>query len=275
MSSSDDGRVVLVTGAARGLGRTMARGLISAGHRVVAIDRDADGPDMRELSDACASLGFADRLLPVKTDITQPQQCAAAVEQAVARFGAVHGLINNAGLGMQDIGPVQVGPRKRFYEVTPEAWRGVIDVNLNGAFMMARALAPRLVEAGWGRIVNVVTSTSTMQAVGFSPYGPSKAGLEAATVVWSKDLDGTGVTVNALLPGGAANTRMIPTSEVAERSRLVQPEVMVAPVLWLMSTESDGVSCRRIMANKWNPGLPRQAAFESASASAGWVPTDR
>lgn len=272
---NDSGIVVLVTGAARGLGRAMAKALIGAGNRVVAIDLDASGLDMSELQADCAKAGGADRLLPVRTDITDPKDCAAAVAKAIERFGAVHGLLNNAGRGMQDIGPVQVGPRKRFYEVEPEAWRGVIDANLNGAFMMARAVAPHLVTQKWGRIVNVVTSTGTMQAVGFSPYGPSKAALEAATVIWSKDLDGTGVTVNALLPGGAANTRMIPAGEITDRSKLVQPEVMLGPIVWLMSKASDGVNCRRFVANKWDQSLPPAEAARAAGAAAGWVPSDR
>src|SRR5262249_28065722 len=82
-------------------------------------------------------------------------------------------------------------------------------------------------------------------------YGPSKAALEAATVIWAKDLAGTGVTVNALAPGGPANTRMIPATEVADRSTLIQPEAMIAPITWLMSPRSDAygdISSR--------PGLP-------------------
>src|SRR6516162_7342699 len=79
-----------------------------------------------------------------------------------------------------------------------------------------------------------------MMMEGFSPYGPSKAALEAATVIWAKDLAGTGVRVNALAPGGPANTRMIPATEVADRSTLIQPDVMIAPIVWLMSPRSDG-----------------------------------
>ena len=76
---------------------------------------------------------------------------------------------------------------------------------------MAKALVPRLIAQGWGRIVNITTSHGTMVTrAGRPPYGPTKAALEAATVIWAKDLAGTGVTVNALLPGGAADTRMIP-----------------------------------------------------------------
>jgi 3-oxoacyl-[acyl-carrier protein] reductase len=80
----------------------------------------------------------------------------------------------------------------------------------------------------------------------------------------------TGVTVNALLPGGPGNTRMIPTEEVPDRSKLVQPEVMMAPIAWLMSPQSDGVTGRRFIAMQWDPALDPRAAAEKASAPAGW-----
>jgi 3-oxoacyl-[acyl-carrier protein] reductase len=193
-----------------------------------------------------------------------------AVKKTADRFGAVHGLVNNAGVGMQHIGNVLVGRRKRFFEVDADTWRSAIDVNLNGPFMMARAIAPSLIEQGWGRIVNIVTSFFTMMMDGFSPYGPSKAALEAATVIWSKDLAGSGVTVNALLPGGPANTRMIPQSEVADRATLVQPEVMMAPIVWLMSARSDGITGRRIIAKEWDAQRLEREPPERVGTPAGW-----
>src|SRR5258707_1752532 len=107
-----------------------------------------------------------------------------------------------------------------------------------------------------------------MMMEGFSPYGPSKAALEAATVVWAKDLAGTGVTVNALAPGGPANTRMIPATEVADRSTLIQPEVMIAPIVWLMSPRSDWVTRRRVIAKEWDAArLPGQAPGQIRTAA--------
>jgi len=134
---------------------------------------------------------------------------------------------------------------------------------------MARAIAPVLVQQGWGRIVNVTTSHFTMVMDGFSPYGPSKAALEAATVIWAKDLANTGVTVNALVPGGPANTRMIPLSEVPDRSTLIQPDAMIAPICWLMSRASDGVTNRRIIAKEWNSAVARDTPAQ-VGAPAGW-----
>jgi NAD(P)-dependent dehydrogenase (short-subunit alcohol dehydrogenase family) len=261
---------VIVTGGARGLGRAMTLALIRSGVRVAVADLPASAAEVRELMELAAQEGLQDRLLAVACDVTQWRDCTSTVGKVVDHFGAVHGLVNNAGVGMQHIGNVLAGPRKRFFDVDAETWRGAIDVNLNGPFMMAKAVAPVLVQQGWGRIVNIVTSFFTMMMDGFSPYGPSKAALEAATVIWSKDLAGTGVTVNALLPGGPANTRMIPQGEVADRSTLIQPEVMMAPIVWLMSPRSNGVTGRRIIAKEWDAARLQNEPAEKVGSPAGW-----
>jgi NAD(P)-dependent dehydrogenase (short-subunit alcohol dehydrogenase family) len=183
----------------------------------------------------------------------------------------VHGLVNNAGIAVTDDELASGRARRRpFYRHDVEVWRSVFDVNVNGSFQMAKAVAPMLVAQGWGRIVVVTTSFFTMLAEGFSPYGPSKAALEAAVAIWSKDLKDTGVTVNALAPGGAGNTRMVPVSEAPDRTKLVQPEAMMAPIVWLMSQASDGVTGRRFVAAEWDPKLPPAEAAEAAGAKAGW-----
>ena len=171
---------------------------------------------------------------------------------------------------MQGIGNVLVGKRKPFYEVEADAWRRAIDVNVNGAFLMAKAVTPHLLKQGWGRIVNIETSFWTMMMDGFSPYGPSKAALELATVIWSKDLAGTGVTVNALAPGGPADTRMIPETEIGDRSKLIPPDLMVAPIVWLMSRQSDGTNGRRIIAKEWDAARLRSEPVEKIGIPAGW-----
>jgi len=261
---------VIVTGGARGLGRAMALGLAKAGVRVAVADLPSSEAAMGELLDLARAQRVQERIHPVDCDVTRWDDCTAAARAAVERFGAVHGLVNNAGVGMQHIGNVLVGARKKFYEVDADTWRNAINVNFNGPFMMAKALAPMLVTQGWGRVVNIETSNYTMMMEGFSPYGPSKAALEAATVIWAKDLAGTGVTVNALAPGGPANTRMIPATEVTDRSTLIQPEVMIAPIVWLMSPRSDGVTGRRIIAKEWDAARLASEPAEKIGTPAGW-----
>jgi 3-oxoacyl-[acyl-carrier protein] reductase len=131
----------------------------------------------------------------------------------------------------------------------------VIDTNVNGPFLMARAAVPAMLGAGWGRIVNISMNHETMRRAGFSPYGPSKAALESETVIWAQDLQGTGVTVNALLPGGATLTGMIPPGiDPALKAKLLDPSVVVAPLLWLASDASDGVTGLRFNASLWRAG---------------------
>jgi NAD(P)-dependent dehydrogenase (short-subunit alcohol dehydrogenase family) len=263
-------KTILVTGAARGLGRAMTLALAKSGFRVGAIDLAASSDLTLDLINSAKSEGFDDLIFPIFGDITNEDDCSKIVQDCVARFGQVHGLVNNAGRGMQDIGPVLVGQRTKFYEVDPSLWRGVVDTNLNGPFIITRAIVPHFLSNGWGRVVNIVTSFSTMQAVGFSPYGPTKAALEASTSIWAKDLSDTGVTVNALLPGRAANTRMIPESEITDRASLVQPEEMGPPIIWLMSTESDGVTGKRFIARGWNTPVTQNIGQESQFVSAGF-----
>jgi 3-oxoacyl-[acyl-carrier protein] reductase len=261
---------IIVTGGARGLGRAMTLALLRSGVRVAVADLPASAPEARELTAIAAKEQTQDRLFSVECDVTKWQQCVDTVKKVVDHFGAVHGLVNNAGVGMQNIGNVLVGKRKPFYEVDAEMWRTAIDVNVNGPFLMSKAIVPYLVKQGWGRIVNIETSLFTMLMDGFSPYGPSKAAMESATVIWAKDLDGTGVTVNALAPGGAANTRMIPQGEVADRSTLVQPEVMMAPIVWLMSPRSDGVNGRRIIGKDWDADRLQREPADQVGVPAGW-----
>ena len=269
-ASDPPNKTVIVTGGARGLGRAMTLALLRNGVRVAVVDLPASAAEMRELGELAGKESLEDRLLPIECDVTHWPECLGAVKKTADRFGAVHGLVNNAGVGMQNIGNVLVGKRKPFFEVDAGTWRAAIDVNVNGPFMMAKAVTPRLIDQGWGRIVNIVTSFFTMMMDGFSPYGPSKAALEAATVIWSRDLAGTGVTVNALLPGGPANTRMIPQSEVPDRSTLVQPEAMMAPVVWLMSARSDGITGRRIIAKEWDAQRLAREPPEKVGTPAGW-----
>jgi NAD(P)-dependent dehydrogenase (short-subunit alcohol dehydrogenase family) len=125
---------------------------------------------------------------------------------------------------------------------------------------MARAVAPHLAQRGWGRIVNVSVSHSTMRRAGFSPYGPSKAALESETTIWAQDLRDSGVTVNALLPGGATLTGMILDAfpENAKRS-LLDPAIMVPPLLWLVSDAAGAISGCRVTANRWDAANPLAA----------------
>ncbi|MGO4871578.1 MAG: SDR family NAD(P)-dependent oxidoreductase [Roseiarcus sp.] len=258
-------RIALVTGGGRGLGRSMALGLARAGARVVV----AAARERAEI-ERVASEAPKDRVAAFVADVTKEDDCARLVDWTLERFGKLDVLINNAGRGMKYVSESFLTQPTRFWETDPKTWRMVIDANVNGPFLMARAAAPHMLKSGWGRIVNTSMSYATMRRRGFSPYGPSKAALESETQIWAQDLEGTGVTVNAVLPGGATLTGMIPKSfPEAERSRLLDPDIVVPIVVWLASESSAGVTGKRFDASKWRSDLSPDEAARLCAEPAG------
>jgi len=123
----------------------------------------------------------------------------------------------------------------------------------------------------WGRIVNITTSLGTMIREGSPTYGPSKAALEAFSAIMAKDLAGTGVTVNVLVPGGVTNTGMVPLEAGYDRAEMIQPAVMAPPLNWLVSDAAAGVTGRRILAVHWDSSLPPEEAAAKAGAPVAWT----
>jgi NAD(P)-dependent dehydrogenase (short-subunit alcohol dehydrogenase family) len=128
-----------------------------------------------------------------------------------------------------------------------------------------------MMRQGWGRIVNVTTSLGTMLHAGYPTYGPSKAALEALSAIMAKDLDGTGVTVNVLVPGGITNTPMIADNAGFARAGMIQPEIMAPPLVWLVSDAAGNVTGRRFLAIRWDSTLPPEQAAEKAGAAVAWT----
>ena len=245
------GKVAIVTGGGRGLGRAMALALAAAGANVVFTAA-------REISEVerVASEGPDGRILPFLGDVTDPTGCEDAVQAAIDAFGGLDILVNNAGRGMKYVSEDFLTAPTRFWETDPDVWRMIIDTNVNGPFLMARAAVPVMLKRGWGRIINVSMNRETMRRAGFSPYGPSKAALESETIIWSQELAGTGVTVNAIPPGGATLTGMIPDNVGdAVKAKLLVPEVIVPPLMWLASDAANDVSGMRFDASRWSSGL--------------------
>lgn len=264
------GRVAIVTGAGRGLGRAMALGLVRAGALVVAT-ASREPRQLDEVRQEAERVCGPNRLVSLASDVARDADCARVASVAIERFGKIDILVNNAARGMINVSPTFMTEPTRFWEVEPATWRMMIDTNVNGPFLMARSVAPSMIKAGWGRIINISMNHETMRRDGFSPYGPSKAALESETIIWSQELARHGVTVNALVPGGATLTGMIPDSTPQEaRAKLLDPEIIVAPLLWLCSADSDQMTGRRLIATRWRPDLPGRDAAEAAAEESGW-----
>jgi NAD(P)-dependent dehydrogenase (short-subunit alcohol dehydrogenase family) len=268
-------RVAIVTGGLSGLGRAMAFGLAREGCRVLAVGHiEADG---EAVAREAAERQLAARLKPLVIDLREPGACDRTVAAAKAAWGPADILVNNAGLTFTYIDP----PRFRrptiqhFWEVTDEIVENVVAVNLLAADRMARRVAPEMVARGWGRIVNVTTKLDTMNRAGTHPYGATKAALEMATEVWAKEVAGTGLTINIVNPGAGANTpgmavEMREMSRDGRAARLVEPEEMVPPLLWVVSREADRVNGMRFDANLWDASLPPAEAARKAGRPAGF-----
>jgi NAD(P)-dependent dehydrogenase (short-subunit alcohol dehydrogenase family) len=127
-----------------------------------------------------------------------------------------------------------------------------------------------MIERGWGRIITVTTSFDTMLAAGLSAYGASKAALEASCASFAKDLDGTGVTVNILVPGGPTDTPGFFPPGMPRPPILLDPEIMRVPVVWLASSQSDGITGSRFVARDWDLSLPPAEAAARVRAPAAW-----
>jgi NAD(P)-dependent dehydrogenase (short-subunit alcohol dehydrogenase family) len=243
---------VLVTGSTDGLGLAMAEALITAGATVAVNGRNAD-----RVQAAAEHLGGpAAGAHPVPFSVRDEGAVAAGVQAAAAALGGLDVLVNNAGIGMRTVNPRFTTHPQPFWAVSPEGFRAVIDTNLTGYFLVARAAVGLLRESPSGRIVNVSMNHATMRRQGFVPYGPSRAGAEALSLIMTEDLAETGITVNQLLPGGATATGMMPDGvPESARARLLQPEIMGPPIVWLCSDQAAGVRGERIVAADFDEWL--------------------
>ncbi|HEX4829748.1 MAG TPA: SDR family oxidoreductase [Trebonia sp.] len=239
-------RTALVTGGTSGLGQAMATALAAAGLRVALTGRS--GP--RAAAAAAALPGACG----IELDVRDEESVARAVATAWSRLDGIDLLVNNAGIGMRTVNPRFLTEPQEFWKVPPDGFRDVIATNLTGYFLVARAVVPRMLAAGRGRVVNVSMNHATMTRAGFVPYGPSRAGAESLSRIMAADLRATPVTVNMLLPGGATRTGMVPAGPQAPggaRPGLLEPEVMGPPIAWLASAQAAGVHDERIVATEF------------------------
>lgn len=265
---SPAGKSCIVTGAGAGLGRSMALALVAAGAHVIAAD--IDEAKSGKTAETAFSAGSPGRIIAHRLDVRSVEQCAAAVAKAISEFGRLDVLVNCAGLNMVIFSRDFLTDLVRFWTVDPDKWQMLYDVNVRGPFLMARAAAPHMIANKWGRIINVTTSYSTMIREGNTPYGQAKAALEAGTHCWGEDLAGTGVTCNVLIPGGAADTTMIPDHAPIDRSRLVSPDAMGEPVCFLASPASDEINKMRLVAKGWKKDASLAENLKACMSPAAW-----
>jgi 3-oxoacyl-[acyl-carrier protein] reductase len=221
------GRVVLVTGAAQGIGLAVSEGFLASGTSLVALDRD----------DATLKNAFADRdnVLPLAVDVADADAVARAVAQAVERWGRVDVAVNNAGITRDTV----------VWKMSDTQWREVLDVHLSGTFHVTRAVIPHMRAAGYGRIINVTSYTGLHGNVGQANYAAAKAGLIGFTKTVAKEVAKFGITVNAISPAAAtAMLAAVPPEKLVElqadvpQGRFADPSEISAAVSFLASAEA-------------------------------------
>ncbi|WP_151087806.1 SDR family NAD(P)-dependent oxidoreductase [Hymenobacter baengnokdamensis] len=258
-SSTLTGRKALITGASRGLGLAMAEALAAAGASVVLTARHEASLNQALNQFRAAHLDAQALVLDVRDEAS----IAEAVAWVQAHWGGLDLLVNNAGIGMRTVNPDFLTTPQPFYEVSAAGFRDLIDTNLTGYFLVAKAFVPLFLAQGRGKIVNISMNHETMRRRGFIPYGPSRAGAESLSLIMAEDLRDAHIDVNMLLPGGATDTGMIPAAakaEIAGRFELLSPAIMAEPIVFLASDASNGITGQRLIATEfgsWQASRPQ------------------
>jgi 3-oxoacyl-[acyl-carrier protein] reductase len=225
------GRVAVVTGGAQGIGYATAERMLQSGAAVVLWDIDAP-----LLAQAKASLAPLGRVAVASLELTDAAAVAKASAQATAEFGRIDILVNNAGI---------TGGNGTTWELAPDVWRRVLEVNLVAPYLTCRAVVPQMLEQGYGRIVNVASVAGKEGNPNASHYSASKAGLIALTKSLAKETATKGVLVNAVTPA-AAKTAMFATMTQQHldfmlgkipMGRFVEPHEIAAAICWLASED--------------------------------------
>ncbi|MGH7831270.1 MAG: SDR family NAD(P)-dependent oxidoreductase, partial [Candidatus Binatia bacterium] len=221
-------KVAVVTGASRGIGQTIALAYAREGARLSLWDIDLVG--LGQTAGEIAGMGR--EALTLTTDVTREEEIDRSVKVTLERFGSIDILVNSAALKMSFIVPRERRSDYHFWEIDPQRWRRLLDVNITGAFLCSRRVAREMAQRESGSIINITTGNETKFRRGYAPYGTSKAGLEALSLSIAKELKSHGVRCNLLQPGGAVNVR-------GESDPSLLPyDIIVPAAIFLASDES-------------------------------------
>jgi NAD(P)-dependent dehydrogenase (short-subunit alcohol dehydrogenase family) len=231
-----EGKVALVTGASQGLGRALALAYAGEGSSLVLNSRTEEG--VRPVAEEAENLGA--EVLGLAADVSEDADVEEMVGAAVERFGYVDVLVNNAGL---------LGPRVRIEDYPEDEWRRVIDANLTGPYLVSKAVIPHMREGG--SIINVVSGVSVEGRAEWGAYSVSKFGVEGLTQILAAELEGRGIRVNAVDPGGMRTDMRAAAYPEEDPATRITPEENTAVFLYLASDESKGVTGERFKAQKF------------------------
>ena len=221
-------RVAIVTGGGRGIGKAIAQGFAREGARVVVTARTAG-----EIADVAHEIVLAGgEAIGVVCDVSDESNVQQMVDEAISQWGRIDILVNNAAANLPNIDVV---------DMDPDAWRRVVDVNLTGPFLCARAVLPKMIEQGSGSIVNISSIGGRHGSKGRGPYRAAKAGLINLTETLAAENFSHGVRVNCVCPGGV-ETEMLRVIGASLDRQLMTPDEMANVVLYLASDDSSAVT---------------------------------
>jgi 3-oxoacyl-[acyl-carrier protein] reductase len=208
-------KVIIITGASRGLGAAMARRFAARGCQLALIDLDADS--LGDTKTSCEQAGAA-RVETYAANVAHEQEVVATIDRVAQDFGALHGLVNNAGI-TRDAMMLKYKDGQLVSKMTLDQWQAVIDVNLTGVFLCGREAAAKMIELGCqGCIVNI-SSISRHGNMGQANYSASKAGVQALAVVWAKEFARYGIRAASVAPGFVA-TELVMSMKPEAREKI-------------------------------------------------------
>jgi NAD(P)-dependent dehydrogenase (short-subunit alcohol dehydrogenase family) len=230
MNISFEGKVVIVTGAANGIGKAIAQRFAGAGAQVVVNDIDEQAVN----ATVAAIEADGGKAIGGVADVSNSEQVNAMVAKVMDAFGRIDVLLNNAGL---------VSPMLHFFEADEAWWRRIIDVNLTGHFLVSHPVARIMAKAGGGVIINMSSGGATNAHRAFTAYDATKGGIEALTRAMSLDLGPYGIRVNALMPGsidtsGLPMEQRVLRGENVPLGRIGEAFDMTGAALFLASDEA-------------------------------------
>ncbi len=261
-----------MTGGSSGMGLSIVRALAKEGAFVAMAARA--GQKLKDANQQLKREGLD--VFAVVLDVESYESITEVVNLLKSHWGGVDVLINSAGAGMDQFNPDFTRKAMPFYSFSHEQLRRAMDVNYIGCFAVTQSFMPVFIEEGHGRIINVGADDHTISIRGFAPVGPSRAAVNALTMIMARELDGSAITANLLTPGGFVSSSSMPADAPEESfGTILSPDIVGEPAAFLSSGMAEGLNGEHVVATGFKEWISREGIAQryrewvSASAENG------